>query len=104
MDRGVNCKYALRNVIPTVYKNNFLNYFVLSRVNFSLLLATINQTRITTLEKQLNWAIKACFHRHKFDSSSDPKLNLGILPISLLFDFRAAPYCHSIMYKKKPAF
>ena len=31
-------------------------------------------------------------------------MNLGILPISLLFDYRAATYCHSIMNKKKPTF
>ena len=31
-------------------------------------------------------------------------MNLGILPNSLLFDYRAATYCHSIMNKKKPAF
>ena len=31
-------------------------------------------------------------------------MNLVILPISLLFDYRAATYCHSIMNIKKPAF
>ena len=105
MAQGIKCIYALRNIIPTGYKKIILNAFVLSHVQYSsALLATINQNLITTLEKQLNWAIKACFHRQKFDSSSDLKMNLGILPISLLFDYRAATYCHSIMNKKKPAF
>ena len=82
-----------------------LNSFVLSHVQYSsALIATINQNLITTLEKQLNWAFKACFHRQKFDSSSDLKMNLGILPISLLFDYKAATYCYCIMNKKKPAF
>ena len=91
MAQGIKCIYALRNIIPTVYKKIILNSFVLSHVQyFSLLLAFINQNLITTLEKQLNWAIKACFHRQKFDSSSDLKMNLGILPISLFFDYRAA--------------
>ena len=36
-----------------------------------------------------------------FDSSSDLKINLGILPISLLFDCRAATYSHSIMNKNE---
>ena len=105
MAQGIKCIYALRNIIPTGYKKIILNAFVLSHVQYSsVLLATINQNLITTLEKQLNWAIKACFHRQKFDSSSDLKMNLGMLPISLLFDYRAATYCHSIMNKKKPAF
>ena len=60
---------------------------------------------ITTLEKQLNWAIKPTFfHRQKFDSSSDLKINHCILLISLLFDCGTATYLHSIMNKKKPAF
>ena len=102
MAQGIKCIYALRNVIPTVYNKIILNSFVLNHVQYcSVLPATMNQNLITTLEKQLNWAIKACFHRQKFDSS-DLKMILGILPISLLFDCRAATYCHSIMNKKKP--
>ena len=105
MAQAIKCIYALRNIIPTGYKKIILNAFVLSHVQYSsVLLATINQNRINTLEKQSNWAIKACFHRQKFDSSSDLKMNLGILPISLLFDYWAATYCHSIMNNKKPAF
>ena len=44
---------------------------------------------------------QSLFSQTKFESS---KMNLGILPISLLFDYRAATYCHSIMNKKKPFF
>ena len=74
--------------------------FFLSHVQYSsVLLATINQNLIATPEKQLNSAFKACFHTQKFDSSSDLKMNLGILPISLLFDCRVATYCHSILNK-----
>ena len=105
MAQAIECIYALRNIVPIVYKKFILNSFVLSHVQYSpVLLATINQSLITTLEKQLKWAIKACFHRQKFDSSSDLKMNFGLLPISLLFDYRTATYCHGIMNKKKPAF
>ena len=105
MAQGIKCIYALRNIIPTGYKKTILNSFVRNHVKyFSLLLATINENLITTLENQMKWAIKACFHRQKFDSSSDLKMNLRILPISLLFGYRAATYCHGIMNKKKPAF
>ena len=81
-----------------------LKSFVLNHVqNSCVLLANINQNLKKTLEKQLNWATKACFHRQEFDSSSDLKMNIGMLPISLLFEYRAATYSHSIMYRKKPA-
>ena len=58
-------------------QKTILNSFVLSHVQYySVLLPTINLNFITTLEKQLNWAIKSCFHRQKFDSSSDLEMNL----------------------------
>ena len=64
----------------------YFELFGLSHVQYSsVLLATMNQNLIITLEKQLNWAIKACFHRQKFDSSSDLKMKLGILPVSFFF-------------------
>ena len=85
MALGIKCMYALRNIIPNIFKKIILNSFVLSHVQYSsVLLATINQNLITTLEKQLNWAIKACFRRQKFDLTSDLKINLCKLPISLL--------------------
>ena len=88
-----------------IQKKIIVNSFVLSLVQCSsVLLATINQNITTTLEKQLNLAIKASFHRQKFGSSSDLKMNIGILPISLVFDYRAATYCDNITNKKKPAF
>ena len=40
----------------------------------SVLLNSITENLLTTLEKQLNWCIEACFYRNKFDSSSDFKL------------------------------
>ena len=95
MAQDIKCIYAHMNVIPTVNKKKYFELFCSQSSSiFSVLLATINQILITTLGKQLNWAIKACFHRQKFESSSDLKMNLGILPISLLFDCRAATYCH----------
>ena len=82
MAQGIKCIYAPRNIVPTIYKKLILSSFVLSHVQCSsVLLATINQNLIRTLEKQLNWAIKACFHRQKFDSSSDLKMKLDIIPI-----------------------
>ena len=105
MSQGIKCIYAHMNIIPNTFKKVILNYFVLSHVQYSsVLLATMNQNLVTALKKQLNWAIRTCFQRQKFDSFSDLKINLGMLPISLLFDCRAATYCHSIMNRKKPTF
>ena len=81
-------------------KKIILNSFVFSHVQYSsVLVATINQNLITPLEKQLSWAIED-FFTEKFDSSSDLKKNLDLLPISLLFTYRAATCCHGIIKKR----
>ena len=68
--------------------------------------ATINQSLISTLEKQLNCALKAWFHRQKL---THPQILRWTLVNYLVRCFLIArpltvTYCHSIMNKKKPAF
>ena len=44
------------------------------------------------LEKQLSWAVKACFHKKKYDSSRDLKLQYKILPVGLFLDLKAVHF------------
>ena len=57
----------------------------------SKILNEISQNLITTLEKQLNWGVKACFNRRN-DSSSDLKIKYNIFPIRILLDLKAVTY------------
>ena len=43
---------------------------------------------IITLEKQLKWAVKACFYKRKFDSSAELEAYIGILPIRFFLSYR----------------
>ena len=81
---GIKTLYSLREVISDNYKILTLNTLVISHLHYSaVLLNGININLIRSLEKQLSWGFKACFHRKKCDSSLDLKIKNKILPIRL---------------------
>ena len=105
MAQGIKSLYVLRNAVPTYLKTIILNAYVLSHIQYpAVLLSTIDQHLVTTLEKQLNWAVKACFNRRKHESSRDLKIKNNILPIKYLLEDRNATYCRLVMNNTKPAF
>ena len=69
-----------------------LDSFVISHIHYPAILIGISKNLNTTLEKQLNWGVKACFNRGKFDSSSDLTVKHNIFPIRILLDFKAVTY------------
>ena len=82
-----------------------INGLVLSLPEYSaVILVAIDQTLIKTLEKQLNWAVNACFYKREFDSSAEVKAKYGILPITVILDNRISTYCKQINSHEKPAF
>ena len=82
-----------------------LNSLVISHIHYpALLLNGISQNSITTLEKQLNWGVKACFNRRKYDSSSDLKIKHNIFPIRILLDLKAVTYFWKYQNNTLPAF
>ena len=82
-----------------IQKKIILSSFVLNHVQYSsLLLATSNQN-LNDTRKVVKLGHQKLFSQTKFDSSSNLKIKLGILPISLSFECRAATYCHSIIKK-----
>ena len=74
--------YTIRRTIPGNKKKLILNALVLSHIHYSAaIIQSINQNLILTLDRQLNWAVKASFFRKKFDSSRDLKRKHKILPM-----------------------
>ena len=59
---------------------------------------------LTTLEKQLNWAVKACYFQRFNSSSLRIKVDNCILPIKQLLEYRTALYVNQLLTFKKPAF
>ena len=93
MSCGIKCLYSIRDLFPEKTRLMLLNALVVSHLQYSAILLTgITENLITTLEKQLNWAIKACFFRTKNDHSSDLKLQYKILPVRCLLNMKTVLY------------
>ena len=82
-----------------------INALVISHLHYpSVLLNGITENLLATLEKQLNWAIKACFSRSKFDHSSDLKIYYNILPVRVFLQYKSVVYFWKLRHGILPAF
>ena len=62
MAQGLKTLYVLRNVVPYHMRKILLNSLVISHLQYSaVLLSFISKNHLTTLQNQLNWAVKACY-------------------------------------------
>ena len=102
---GFKTSYTIRRTIPDKMNALILNAFVLSHIYYSAaIIHSINQNLILTLERQLNWAVKASFFRKKFDSSRDLKLKHKILPLHCFLNLKRLNYFWKIKANQLPAF
>ena len=86
MALGIKSLYFVRDIFPQKTRKLLLNALVVRHLHYSaILLSGISENFLTTLEKQLNWGIKACFNRLIYDHSSDLKIQHNILPVRYLF-------------------
>ena len=105
MATGEKALYSIRNILPEKTRLLLLNSVVLSHFHdFFILIKGISQRLRLTLEKQLSWAVKAYFHKKKYDSSKDLKLQYKILPVGLFLDMKAALYFWKYQNDILPAF
>ena len=82
-----------------------LNPLVLSHSRYAAFsLGGIPGIPLKTLEKRLNWGVKACSNRSKYDRSSYLKLNYKILPVRYFLDVNAINYYWKIKNLKIPLF
>ena len=93
MVTGIKVLYFIRNILPGETLLLLLNSIVLSHLHSSsVLINGISQNLWLTLEKQLSLAVKNCFHKKKYDSSRDLKIQFKILPVGLFLDLKAVLY------------
>ena len=79
MAEGISSLYTLRHYVPEFFKRALMIFLVITHLQYPAVLCA-QYLRILTLEKQLNWAVKACYNSRNYDSSHDLKL-INILPI-----------------------
>ena len=102
---GIKTIYTLRNWIPTFLMETVLNAFVVSHLHYSLLLIqSIDKNLLISLEKQLNWAIRACYSRNGMDSTKDLKIKHSILPVEYLIKLKRTTYMWKLRNCLLPAF
>ena len=105
MAQGIKTLYVLRKVVPYHLRKILLNSRVIIHLQYSaVLLSSISKNLLTTLEKQLNCAVKACYFQRFNCSSLSIKLDNYILPIKQLLEYRTALYVNQLLTFKKPAF
>ena len=105
MAQGIKSIYTLRNCDPESFKKTLINSLVISHLQYpAVLLCSLSQNLIATLEKQLNCTVTACYNSKRFDSSHDLKLRNNILLVRMLIQYRVALYTRQIFNYKKQAF
>ena len=105
MAAGIKTIYAIRRTSPDNMKKLILNAFVLSHLHYSAtIIQSINQNLVLTLDRQLNWAVKASFFRKKFDSSRDLKPKHKFLPMHYFLKLKQINYIWKIKTNQLPAF
>ena len=75
---GIKVIYSIKNIFPETI-SALLNALVLSHLHYPIVLFSgLKKSLRVTLNKQLNWGIKACFNRTKFDRTTDLKIKQNL--------------------------
>ena len=79
------CSLCLvRNQIPLKVRIDVFKSVVLSHLSFSgVFFQTLTVKNINRINRQINWGIKVCYFRQKFDYSIDLLIKVRILPTEL---------------------
>ena len=84
MAREIKTIYTVRNSLPGSSLKLILNALVLRHLHYSaVVIQSIGKYLLVSIEKQINWALKASFHRSKFESMKELRLEHNILPVKL---------------------
>ena len=84
MANAIRSLYLVRNQIPLKVRIDVFKSVVLSHLPFSgVFLQTLTVKNINRINRQINWGIKVCYFRQKFDHSIDLLIKDRILPAEL---------------------
>ena len=87
------------------YRRQYNNIGVLSHLHYPIVLfSDLKKSLQVTLNKQLNWGLKACFSRTKFDRTTDLKIKHRILPVEYLIKYRVIIYFLKLLKADLTAF
>ena len=77
--------YLVRHKLPLSARITLFKSLVLSHINFSgMFFQSLAEKDIQRLNRQINWGIKVCYMRKKFDRARDLLLRSHLLSAELL--------------------
>ena len=102
---GIKTLQSLKKPLPVKTRLLIMNALVISHLHYpAILLSGISANLVISLEKLLNWAVKTCCDHAKYDSSSDLKLKLNILPVTMFLDYKILCHFWKIQHRILPAY
>ena len=102
---GIKVIYSIKNIFPEKTRSALLNALVLSHLHYPIVLFSGPKKSLrVTLNKQLNWGIKSCFNRTKFDRITDLKIKHKILSVEYLIKYRVFIYFIKLLKGDLPTF
>ena len=85
MAAAIRSLYLVRNHIPLEVRLQDFKSLVLSHLSFSgVYLQTLSAKNVQRINRQINWGIKVCYMRRKFDHCRDILLKSHVLPAELI--------------------
>ena len=85
--------YHIRDFLPKYTRISVMNAIVTSHFHYSaLLLTSITQSNLDSLERQLNWALKASLFQSKFASVSNLKISTKTLGVGDIVQMKSLNY------------
>ena len=83
MASAIRSLYLVRYQVPLKTRIIHFKSLVLSHLDFSAIFFTKFTISIDRINKQINWGIKVCFMKTKYDTARDLLLETKILPTEL---------------------
>ena len=103
MATAIRSIYLVRHQIPLKARIILFKSLVLSHLNFSaIFLQSITSAGIQRINRQINWGVKVCYMRKKFDHSRDILLKEKLLPAELMITKISLYKMFDILLKLKP--
>ena len=97
--------FSIRNAIPRNMLKLLLNALVFSHLHYSLVVLHSTEKKfLTSIEKQINCALKATFNRKKSDSTKELRKEHSVIPISLFLETKKILYFWRIKRGLLPSF
>ena len=105
MAAGIKTIYTVRSFVPLKTRLLLLHALVLCHLFYpAVLLTGITNTVMDSLEKQVNWGIKACCFKRKFDSATNLKKTNKILPAQKQIEYICLTYFWKLISDTSEAF